>query len=511
MTYAAVDLGATSGRVRTGRLADGRLSTTEVARFANTPVRVWVRGRAGEREDRRDGGPPGEREVLHWDVLALWAGVRAGLDRAHREGGFGSVGVDTWAVDYGLLDADGALIGNPVHYRDGRTHGVPARFFKAMAAAEHYARTGAQVQPFNTVFQLLAAAPTAAFDAAQEMLLLPDLFTAWLGGAHICEVTNASTTGLLDVGTRTWSPAIWHALDRLTGRSAAALPAPLVEPGTVLGPVSAAHGWGPAQVVAVGSHDTASAVAAVPMADPAHAAYISSGTWSLVGVELPSPVRTEASRLANVTNELGVDGTVRYLKNVAGLWLLTESLRTWRAQGRPSDLTSLLAAAADVPACRTVVDVDDPVLAPPGNMPARIADLARATGQPVPTDEAATTRCILDSLALAYRRAIRTVAELCGRDIRVVHVVGGGARNDLICRLTADATGLPVLAGPAEATAIGNLLVQAWALGDLDGGLPAIREVVTRSTDLARWEPAGDSTVWDRAETRLRELTAART
>jgi rhamnulokinase len=489
-TYAAVDLGATSGRVLTGHLSGGQLLTDEVARFDNTPVRV----------------PVGGRQVLQWDLLGLWSGIRSGLDAAHRLGGFASVGVDTWAVDYGLLDADGALLGNPVHYRDERTAGVPERFFSGLPASEHYAITGAQVQPFNTVFQLHSAAGTAAVRAAAELLLVPDLLSAWLSGVRVAEVTNASTTGLLDVGARTWSPRVLQHLERKTGVDVSTLLPPLVEPGTVLGPVLHTNGWGDAQVVAVGSHDTASAVAAVPMADPQHAAYISSGTWSLVGVELPAPVRTEASRLANVTNELGVDGTVRYLKNVAGLWLLSESQRAWRAQGRTTSLLELLAAAADVPACRTVVDVDDPVFAAPGDIPARIAETARASGQPVPDDEATVTRCILDSLALGYRRAIRTVADLAGHDVRVVHVVGGGSHNRLLCRLTADATGLPVLAGPREGAAMGNLLVQAWALGDLDGGLPAIREVVASSAELVRWQPTRDARAWDRAEARLRDL-----
>jgi rhamnulokinase len=493
-TYAAVDLGATSGRVLTGHLSAGRLHTAEVARFDNTPVRVPVRG----------------QQVLHWDLLALWSGIRGGLDAAHRSGGFRSVGVDTWAVDYGLLDADGALIGNPVHYRDERTSGAVDRFFARMPATEHYAITGLQVQPFNTVFQLLSAASAAQTRLASNLLLVPDLLTAWLSGVQVAEVTNASTTGLLDVDTRTWSPQVLRRLHDETGVDVAALLPRLVEPGTVLGTALPELGWGSAQVVSVGSHDTASAVAAVPMSDPRHAAYISSGTWSLVGVELPTPVRTEASRAANVTNELGVDGTVRYLKNVAGLWLLTEAQRTWQAQGHTSSLLELLSAAAQVPACRTVIDVDDPLFAAPGDMPTRIADMARATGQPVPEDEASVTRCILDSLALAYRRAVRTIAELSGHDVQVVHVVGGGSRNRLLCQLTADATGLPVLAGPAEGTAMGNLLVQAWALGDLEGGLPAIREVVAASTELVRWEPTGDTRAWDQAENRLRDLTAPR-
>jgi rhamnulokinase len=335
---------------------------------------------------------------------------------------------------------------------------------------------------------------------------VPDLLGRWLSGAEATEVTNASTTGMLDPATRRWSPAVLDALAASPAGDVRRLLAPLVEPGTVLGPVlpdvAADLGLGDAMHVAVGSHDTASAVAAVPLGD-APAAWISSGTWSLVGVELPAPVRTDAGRAANFTNELGVDGTVRYLRNVAGLWLLQESLRTWADAGTPQDLATLLAAAADLPALRTVVDVDDPAFAAPGDMPARIAAAARRTRQPVPSTPAEVTRCVLDSLALAYRRAVRCAAALSGRDVDVVHVVGGGARNALLCRLTADATGLPVVAGPVEATAVGNLLTQALALGDLSGGLPAAREVVRASSALVTHRPAGPEEPWARAADRL--------
>lgn len=497
-TFAAVDLGATSGRVIAGWVADGRLHTVETGRFGNEPVPVTAGGRT----------------VLHWDVLALWSGVREGLRRAAARGPVAGVGVDTWGVDFGLLDADGALLGNPVHYRDVRTEGVPEQFFSRMGAPEHYACTGVQVQPFNTVFQLGAAAGTAQLGDARRLLLMPDLLGHWLTGAAVTEVTNASTTGLLDPATRGWSEPVLGAASAFAGRDLRELLAPLVEPGTVVAPVlpdvAADLGLHGTQWVSVGSHDTASAVAAVPMTDPTTSAYISSGTWSLVGLELLAPVRTEASRAANLTNELGVDGTVRYLRNVAGLWLLSECQRTWRARGQRHELDQLLAAAADCPPLRTVVDVDDPVLVAPGDMPARIGEAARRSGQQVPQDEAQTTRCILDSLALAYRRAVRTLSELAGRDVRVVHVVGGGARNGLLCRLTADATGLPVVAGPAEGTAIGNLLAQASATGALPGGLPAVREVVAASSTLHRWEPTGPDQAWDQAEARLRTTSAAR-
>ena len=489
--YAAVDLGASSGRVLVGHLEGGRLHTEEGSRFANVPVVV----------------PAGDRATLHWDVLRLWRGVLDGLRVAGRDHGpVRSVGIDTWAVDYGLLDADGALVGNPVHYRDERTAGQVERVFAQLPAETLYARTGAQVQPFNTIFQLGAASGSAGLAAARRLLMVPDLLGLWLTGVEVSEVTNASTTGLLDVTSRTWSPEVLAGLAASTGADIAHLLAPIVEPGTVLGPLradlSADLGLVGTDLVAVGSHDTASAVAAVPM-DPSCSVYISSGTWSLVGVELDEPVLTEASRAANFTNELGVDGTVRYLRNVAGLWLLSESMRTWAEEGRPQDLGALLAAAEHVPGLGCVIDVEDPVFTPPGDMPSRIGAAARRSGQRPPVDEASTVRCILDSLALGYRRAIRQVASLSGRRVEVVHVVGGGSRNGLLCRLTADATGLPVVAGPAEGTAIGNLLVQAAATGALPGGLPAIREVVAASFELTRWEPTGSEAAWDAAERTL--------
>ncbi|WP_454051783.1 rhamnulokinase [Cellulomonas sp. Marseille-Q8402] len=488
----AVDLGASSGRVIAGRLEGGRLVTQELARFANRPVSVPT--------------PAGPR--LHWDVLALWAGVTDGLRAAGElPGGVASVAVDSWAVDHGLLDGDGALLGNPVHYRDARTDGWPARLAEHLAPRDHYAATGTQVQPFNTVYQLAAGAGEAQQRAARRLLLIPDLLGHWLSGAEVTELTNASTTGLLDVRTGRWSPVVLDALRAATGTDASRLLAPVVPPASVLGEVlpgvGGELGLAGAQVVTVGSHDTASAVAAVPMGG-APAAYISSGTWSLVGVELDAPVLTAESRAANFTNELGVAGTVRYLRNVAGLWLLQECVRTWSAAGTDVDLPALLAAAADAPALRTVVDVDDPVFAPPGDMPARIAEAARRTGQPVPDGPAAVTRCVLDSLALAYRRAVRDAVRLSGRPVEVVHVVGGGSRNDLLCRLTADATGLPVVAGPAEGTAIGNLLTQALALGELAGGLAAVREVVRASAELVQHHPGGSDQSWQRAEERLR-------
>ena len=501
--HVAVDLGASSGRVVVGRLDDGVMRMTEVARFLNVPA-------------------TGADGVLRWDIEALWGGVLGGLEAATRLGRVRSIGIDSWAVDYGLLDADGALLAAPANYRDARTDGMTDRFFERMTPAAHYAITGAQVQPFNTVFQLLAEAQGPHLAAASRLALIPDLLATRLGADPATELTNASTTGLLDARTRTWSPEVLATAESLTPHPLTRLltAAPLIPPGTPQGetggsaretggsvPRTVAEGKPSAKsrqaavvgrrpagragasLVAGGSHDTASAVVAVPMADPTTAAYISSGTWSLVGLELDAPVLDEASRLANHTNELGVDGTVRYLKNVAGMWLLSESQRVWRARGMRADLAGLLAAAERAEPRRTVVDVDDPVFLPPGDMPARITDLARASGQPVPRDPGEFTRCILDSLAAAYRRAIHGLAAAAGRDVRVIHVVGGGARNALLCRLTAEATGLPVIAGPAEGAALGNLLVQARTLGAVHGELPTLRAVAAASSELTRYLP----------------------
>ncbi|WP_214402320.1 rhamnulokinase [Pseudonocardia lacus] len=472
MRVAAIDLGASSGRVMAAGIGPDRLDLTEVARFRNRPVRLGA--------------------TLHWDVLALHRGVLDGLRAA---GDVDGVGIDSWAVDHGLLDADGALLGNPVHYRDSRTDGVPERLHRTLSAAELYATTGVQVLALNTIYQLVAAAGTAQLAAARGLLLIPDLLGYWLTGARVTEVTNASTTGLLDTRRRHWAADVMRRAGIDPG-----LFAPLVEPGQRIGELAehvlAETGLpGPVPLLAVGSHDTASAVVGVP-AEGDRFAYVCTGTWSLVGVELAAPVLTEAGRAANFSNELGVDGTVRYLRNVMGLWLLQECLREW---GEP-ELGPLLAAAADVPGPGPVVDAGDPAFIAPGGMPARIVAACSALDQPVPSGRAAVVRCVLDSLALAHRRTVRAAAALSGREVDVVHVVGGGARNALLCQLTADACGLPVLAGPVEAAALGNALVQGRALGAVSGGLGELRGLVRRTQDVMRYEPAGNTPAWDAAD-----------
>ncbi|SDG60665.1 rhamnulokinase [Lentzea fradiae] len=429
---AAVDLGASSGRVMRGVVTGGAVRVEEVHRFANGPV-------------HHDG-------ALRWDVRRLHREVVAGLRLA---GDVTSIGIDSWAVDYGLLDEHGELLADPVCYRDSRTDGV-------RPAEGLYEVNGLQFQPFNTMFQLMAE---PLLPRASQLLLVPDLISYWLTGERGAEHTNATTTGLVDVRTGQWSP-------ELTADLPAGLLPDLRHPGDPAGT------YGGVPVTAVGSHDTASAVVAVPARNDRFA-YISCGTWSLVGVELSAPVLTPESRAANFTNEGGVDGTIRYLRNVMGLWLLQECVRVWQVQ-----LTPLLREAAH--ATGTVFDPNDPVFLPPGDMPDRIQ---RHCGRTMTRPE--VVRSVLDSLALAHRDAVLDAQRLSGKEVDVVHVVGGGSRNDLLCQLTADACGLPVVAGPAEATALGNVLVQARAAGAVPGGLADMRRLVRQSLPLRRFLPRG--------------------
>jgi rhamnulokinase len=466
----AVDLGASSGRVVVGRVGPNQLRLEEVHRFPNEPVAL----------------PDG----LHWDVLRIYREVLDGLRIAARgDEKPSSVGVDSWGVDFGLIDGDGALVGNPYHYRDARHAAGTELVHERARQASLYKRTGIQFLPFNTLYQLAALDGTAALARAATMLLVPDLIGYWLTGEVAAEETNASTTGLLDPSTREWA---WDLIETL-GRERSLFPV-LRRPGAPLGPIrdevgaDARLAEGTA-VTHVGSHDTASAVVAVPAGGPRFA-YIACGTWSLVGVELASPVLTEESRAANFTNEAGVDGRVRYLRNVMGLWLLQETMRTWERAGQPEELGRLLALAGALPLGGPVIDPDEPVFLPPGDMPSRIEDACLRAGIPPPASRAAVVRCILDSLAAAYARAVEDAVRLSGSDVSTIHLVGGGALNELLCQLTADACGLPVIAGPVEATAVGNILVQARARGLVEGDLESLRALVRATHDLKRYVPA---------------------
>jgi rhamnulokinase len=468
---AAVDLGATSGRVILGRIDGGRLRTQHVARFANDPVRT------------RDG--------LHWNLLELYRQALAGLALAEREapGEIVSVGIDSWAVDYGLLRG-GRPLGMPHHYRDTRCDAGVAAVHARVPAAQLYARNGLQHLPFNTVFQL--AAEGDLLGLADRVLLIPDLLNYWLTGVEAAELSNASTTGLLDPRSRAWDLELASEL----GIPSRILP-PLIEAGSRLGslaPEAAAVVGRAIDVVAVASHDTASAVAAVPAERPDFA-YISCGTWGLVGLELDAPVLSDEAYRANFTNEGGIGGTTRFLHNVMGLWLLSESLRHWEPGAtdaqRSSRLSELLDEAARVGSGAPIFDVNDPRFLPPGDIPGRIRSWFAERGERAPQTPAEIVRSIVESLAAAFAEAVREGSRLADREVSVIHIVGGGSQNTLLCQALADRSGLPVLAGPIEATAMGNLLVQAQTLGTIAPGLESLRAVVARSTRVVAYAPRG--------------------
>jgi len=461
---AAVDLGATSGRVMIGRVGDDTLELELVTRFPNGPV------------EHEDG--------LHWDFDALYGHVIDGLAEAvRREPAIESVGIDSWAVDYGLL-RDGELLSQPFHYRDPRSERGVAEVHEIAPFTDLYRRNGLQFLPFNTLYQYRVDERLADADTA---LLIPDLIAYLLTGGRVAERTNASTTGLLGVHSGEWDVEL---ADRL-GIPTAALP-PLVEPGTRIGTLRAelaARIGKDLPVIAVGSHDTASAVVAVPLSS-ANSAYISCGTWGLVGVELADPVLTDAAREANFTHELGVDGRYRFLHNVTGLWLLSETVRAWEAEdGAAIDLPDLLDAASAVTDDIALFDANDASLSAPGDMPARIAAVLRAGGSVVPEDRPAFARTIVESIAAAFASAVRTAGDLSGRELDSIHLVGGGSLNRLLCQATADRSGLPVLAGPVEATALGNVLVQTRALRAAPATLEELRALVARTHEPARFEP----------------------
>ena len=468
--FGAIDIGASSGRVVAGLWRGDGVELDIVHRFPNG---------AGESDGH-----------LRWDLSGLYEQVLVGLEKlAEQYPEVTSLGIDTWAVDYGLLDDDGALLAEPVAYRDGRTEAVIPDVHARIDRERLYAINGLQFLPFNTIYQLAAEQRGPLWHRARHAVLLPDLLAYWLTGQLRTEITNASTTGLLDASSRSWSVDLLDALDIPAG-----LFPPLIEPGEVVGAlrpeVSARTGLAPGvQVVAVGSHDTSSAVVGVPATDQKFA-YVSSGTWSLVGLELDAPVLSAESRAANFTNEGGVDARVRYLRNEGGLWLLQESLRSWREAGIDADQDALLTEAAGLPAGGPRVDVGAADFLPPGDMPSRIRAACEATGQAPPASEAAVVRCILDSLAVAYARTVREAEQLAGRSATVIHLVGGGSRNELLCQLTADLSGRPVLAGPVEATAVGNLAVQARAAGLLGETLEEVRAAVRRAFPPVAYEPA---------------------
>ena len=490
--YLAVDLGAESGRGVIGRFDGERLALHEVHRFPNGPVRML--------------------ETLHWDLPRLFEEIKTALRKAGAAGpGLDGVGVDTWGVDFGLVGRGDTLLGNPVHYRDARTEGMIEAASRLVPRRRMYEITGLQFLPFNTAFQLLAlkSAGSPLLEVAETLLMMPDLFGWLLTGRRAGERTDASTTQLLDPRAGAWSDELCAGL----GLPRAVLPE-LIEPGTELGPLrrSVAEEVGIASltVLAPATHDTASAVAAVPAvgAGPAGGppdwCYLSSGTWSLLGVEVPRPIIDAATYRHNFTNEGGVAGTTRLLKNIMGLWLVQECRRAWARAGRDLSYEELLPRAEAAPAFASLVDPDDPSFLAPGDMPARLAAFCARTGQPAPADDGAFVRCALESLALKYRWTVERLEEILGTTIRTIHVVGGGSRNTLLCQFAADACKRPVHAGPVEATAAGNVLLQAMGRGRI-GSVAEARAVVARSFPATVYEPR-DPAAWDEAAGRFAGL-----
>jgi rhamnulokinase len=482
--YLAIDLGAESGRAMLGRLGGARLTIEELRRFPNLPVRL-----------------PGS---LHWDVLRLWGEVADSIRMAaHHQGDrLASVGLDTWGVDFALLDRRDALIGNPYHYRDNRTDGMQAEAFRRMPREQIFEHTGIQFMQINTLYQLLALvlARDPALEIAVTFLTMPDLLNFWLTGQKGCEFTNATTTQCYDPRAGGWATPVLNALGIPVG-----IFPQVIAPGTLLGPLRPALaqelGADDLVLVAPACHDTGSAVAAVP-AEGANFAWLSSGTWSVIGVEAPAPVIDERSLAFNLTNEGGVNGTFRCSKNIMGLWIVQECRRTWVANGHDWSYDELARMAELSAPLAAVIDPDDDEFFKPGDMPSRIQTFCRRTGQTAPSEPGAIVRCALESLALKYRWVLERLQTVTGQHLDPIHIIGGGAQNQLLNQFTADATGRTVVAGPVEATAIGNLLVQAIALGQL-GSLADARTVVRRSFTPQVYAPR-PSADWDAAYARLR-------
>ncbi len=478
--FLALDLGAESGRAVVGELDDGRLDVREVRRFANEPVRC--------------------NGALQWDIMRLWQNVRGALD-AVRDSRLTSVGVDAWGCDFGLLDERGNLLENPYHYRDSRTDGVMQQVTAVVPPERIYATTGVQFLPFNTLYQLYAACQQTPLliESAASLATIPDLLNYWLTGELRSELTIASTTQFVDARTRDWATGLLSEL----GMPTRLLP-PLVEPGTLIGEVcdvaSKAHRG--TRVVAPACHDTGSAVAAV--AAGSRTAFLSSGTWSLLGTEVREPILSERARAMNFTNEGGVCGTTRLLKNIAGLWLLQSCRRGWAAAGHDYSYAELTTAAADDRhAFRSLIDPDCQDFLHPEDMSAAIAAYCRQTSQPEPSDPPAYARAVFESLAFKYRNVLEALEAVTGTSFEEIRVVGGGARNRLLNQFIADATGRPVSAGPAEATAIGNIVMQMLA-SDQVSSLAEARAVIERSFPVERYEPS-NAGVWNRHYSRFRE------
>lgn len=482
----AIDLGASGGRGIVGSFDGKKIELKENHRFTNDPV--MVNGR------------------FTWDILRIFHEIKNSIRKTALDGdNVKTIGIDTWGVDYGFIDRHGRMIGNPTHYRDTRTDGIGAYVEKFIPLSEIYAETGIQSMDFNTIYQLAAEKRDnpEIFDLAEKMLFTPDLIDYFLTGVAKTEYTIASTGAILNAESRKYA---YDLLSRLgiPDRIFEDIVPPAYNLGKLLPQIREEVGGVDADVVKVASHDTASAVLAVP-AKSKDFVYISSGTWSLMGMELASPLINEKTRTLNYTNEGGVNGTIRFLKNIMGLWILQESRRQWMREGKEYSFSELTVLASEAKPLASIINPDDKLFATQGNMPKRIAQYCEKTGQHIPESVGETVRCILDSLALRYRYTVNDLEQLSGKKINSINVVGGGTQNALLCRLTADACGLPVCAGPVEATAIGNILVQLMSLGEVKS-INEAREIVSASFDTVSYEPTKETDMWDRAFEKFCEL-----
>ncbi len=483
----AMDFGASSGRGIVGHYDGEHITTEEIHRFENRPVTLAGR--------------------FSWDLPALYSEILAALGKACLGGGVSTIGIDTWGVDYGYIDKNGHLLSNPTHYRDSRTENIRKDFFNIVPWEELYGVTGIQDMPFNTIYQLYCDRlfDTHLIDAADKMLFMPNLFGYLLTGIKATEYTIASTGAILDAKKRAITSEL---LERIGVRTS--LFAPLVNPSTVLGSLTKdirelTGASADVKVVNTASHDTASAVIAVPAASDDFV-YISSGTWSLFGTEMREPIINADSLKYSFTNEGGADGTIRFLKNIAGLWLSQESRRQWRREGTTYSFDELAAMAKAAKPLAYIIDPDDARFSPPGDMPRRIADYCEETGQGRPENPGQIIRCIFDSLALRYRLSVEHINEIRGTKASCIHIVGGGTKETDLCQFAADACGVPVYAGPTEATALGNIASQLIAAGEI-ADLKEARAVIRASTPIKEYQPdLLQKSAWDEAYGRFCEL-----
>jgi rhamnulokinase len=452
----AVDLGAESGRVIRADFDGSRIDMTEIHRFSNTPVSA--------------------QGTLYWDVLRLWHNIKQGIATVGKAAD--SVGVDTWGVDFVLLDRDGNLVSNPVHYRDKRTDGMMEWVFERVPRREIFEQTGIQFMQINGLYGLASMVKNESplLDAASTLLTLPDLFNYWLSGSKTCEFTDATTLQMLNPRTSDWTRGILERIGIPTN-----ILTPIVFPGDKIGTYEGLD------VIVPSCHDTGSAVVGVPTTTKNYA-YLSSGTWSLLGVEIDAPVINDAAYAANVTNEGGVYGTIRLLKNIAGLWLVQQSRETWLQAGQEYSYPELVGMAHEAEPFHSFVDPDDATFLAPGDMPTRIRDYCKRTNQPVPETVGQVTRTIYESLAFKYRYVADLLMAISGQPIEKLHVIGGGSQNQLLCQMTADALGIEVIAGPAEATALGNAVVQFISRGEL-ANLAEARQMLSETIETTMYEP----------------------